>query len=61
MAVHKRTLAWKTPWTEKLGGLQSMESQSQTGPSAHAHAYGCFTALCSFLQYNEVNPLPVYF
>ena len=27
MATHSRILAWKTPWLEKLGGLQSMESQ----------------------------------
>ena len=24
MAPHSRTLAWKIPWTEKPGGLQSM-------------------------------------
>ena len=23
MATHSRILAWKIPWTEKLGGLQS--------------------------------------
>ena len=27
MATHSSTLAWKTPWTEKLGRLQSMGSQ----------------------------------
>ena len=27
MATHSRILAWKIPWTEELGGLQSMESQ----------------------------------
>ena len=26
-ATHSSTLAWKIPWTEELGGLQSMESQ----------------------------------
>ena len=24
MAPHSNTLAWKIPWTEELGGLQSM-------------------------------------
>ena len=24
MAPHSSTLAWKTPWTEEPGGLQSM-------------------------------------
>ena len=27
MAIHSSILAWKIPRTEKLGGLQSMESQ----------------------------------
>ena len=27
MAPHSRTLAWKIPWTEETGGLQSMRSQ----------------------------------
>ena len=27
MAAHSSILAWKTPWTEKPGGLQSMGSQ----------------------------------
>ena len=28
MATHSSTLAWKIPWTEEPGRLQSMESQS---------------------------------
>ena len=28
MATHSSTLAWRIPWTEELGGLQSMGSQS---------------------------------
>ena len=27
MATHSSILAWKIPWTEKPGGLQSMRSQ----------------------------------
>ena len=27
MATHSSTLAWKMPWTEEPGGLQSMELQ----------------------------------
>ena len=31
MATHSSILAWRIPWTEEHGGLQSMESQnSQT-------------------------------
>ena len=29
-ATHSSILAWRIPWTEEPGGLQSMESQSQT-------------------------------
>ena len=27
MTTHSSILAWKIPWTEEPGGLQSMESQ----------------------------------
>ena len=27
MAIHSSTLAWKIPWTEEAGGLQSIGSQ----------------------------------
>ena len=27
MAIHSNTIAWKIPWTEELGRLQSMGSQ----------------------------------
>ena len=30
MATHSSTLAWKIPWIEKPGGLQSIGSQRQT-------------------------------
>ena len=29
MAAHSSVLAWKTPWTEEPGGLQSMGSQKK--------------------------------
>ena len=28
MAIYSRTIAWKIPWTEEPGRLQSMESQT---------------------------------
>ena len=30
MAIHSSTIAWKVPWTEDPGRLQSMGSQSRT-------------------------------
>ena len=35
--AHSSILAWKTPWTEELGRLQSTGSQSQTGLSMQSH------------------------
>ena len=40
MATHSSTLAWKIPWTEEPGRLQSMGSQSQT-------------RLSDFMSYNK--------
>ena len=39
MAIHSSILAWKIPWTEEPGRLQSMESQSQTQLSTHVHIW----------------------
>ena len=30
MATHSSIIAWRIPWTEELGGLQSVGSQTQT-------------------------------
>ena len=30
MATHSSTLAWRIPWTDEPGGLQTTGSQSQT-------------------------------
>ena len=38
MAPHSSTLAWKIPWTEEPGGLQSMGSlESETTERLHFH------------------------
>ena len=38
MAPHSSTLAWKIPWTEEPGGLQSMESlELDTTDQLHFH------------------------
>ena len=38
MATHSRILAWRIPWTEEPGGLQSTGSQSRTRLSDRAQA-----------------------
>ena len=42
IATHSSTLAWRIPWTEEPGGLQSKWSQSQTWLSDwHTHSLLC--------------------
>ena len=38
MATHSSILAWVIPWTEEIGGLQSMGSQRVRHDSATEHA-----------------------
>ena len=40
MSTHSCVLAWRVPWTEESGGLQSMGSQSRTQLSHWARARG---------------------
>ena len=40
-AIHSGILAWKIPWTEESGGLQSTELQSQPGLIVHTYAHTC--------------------
>ena len=43
MATHSSTLAWRIPWAEEPGGLQSMESQrvghDLVTERAHTHTH----------------------
>ena len=40
IAMHSSILAWKIPWTEEPGGLQSMGSQRDRHDLAPAHRFG---------------------
>ena len=44
MATHSRILAWKIPWREKPGGLQSMESK-KSDMTEHIHMFTCMFML----------------
>ena len=40
MATHSSILAWRIPWTEELGGLQSMgRKESDTTEQLHFHLF----------------------
>ena len=69
MATRSSTLAWKTPWTEEPGRLQSPGSQSGTQPSTstqgalYSHAWNsleetesnwCLKDLLSILLFNFI-------
>ena len=55
MATHSSILAWRIPWTEEPGGLQSMGSQrvrhdlatEQTNEYFHCHESPLFSAYLS--------------
>ena len=56
MAPHSSTLAWKIPWTEEPGGLQSMGSQRV--------GHNCVTSLSlfTFMHWRgKWQPTPVFF
>ena len=39
MATHSSILAWRIPWTEEPGVLQSMDSQRVTHTHTHTHTH----------------------
>ena len=43
MTAHSSTFAWRIPWTEDSGGLQSMGSQGQTQLSDYHFHFIVFT------------------
>ena len=58
MAAQASILAWRTPWTEKSGGLQSMGSQSQTRLS-NKHPCSYVILFSPSHQSHEVDTLTI--
>ena len=55
MAPHSSTLAWKIPWTEEPGGLQSMGSRRV------GHNWGTSLSLFTFMHWRgKWQPTPVF-
>ena len=55
MATHSSTLAWKIPWTEEPGGLQSMGSQRAR------HDWATSLSLFTFMHWRRKwHPTPVF-
>ena len=56
MAPHSTTLAWKIPWTEEPGGLQSMRSLRVR------HDWATSLSLFTFMHWRRNwQPIPVFF
>ena len=55
MALHSSTLAWKIPWTEEPGRLQSMQSQRVR------HNWATSLSLSTFMHWRRTwQPTPVF-
>ena len=54
MAPHSSTLAWKIPWTEEPGGLQSM------GSLRVGHDWATSLSLFTCMHWREWQPTPVF-
>ena len=60
MATHSSTLAWRIPWTEELGGLQSWVTKSWTRlsdftslslyPLESLHFHHDIASFCSYFE-----------
>ena len=46
MATHSSSLAWRIPWTENPGGLQSIASQMSDMIEATEHTNSSYYTLC---------------
>ena len=64
MATHSSILAWRIPWTEEPGGLQSMGSQRvghEWSNLAHTHArilhWVCWRSFLGPLDCKEIKPV----
>ena len=58
MATHSSIHAWRIPWTEEPGGLQSLGSQRVRHSLDTKQQV--FTILCQFLLYNNMNHPDMY-
>ena len=58
MATHSSTLAWKIPWTEEPGRLQSMGSQSRTRLSDFTFTLFSIAAVLVCIPTNSVRGFP---
>ena len=62
MATHSSVLAWRIPWTEEPGGLQSMgHKESDTTERLHFHFIKLRLFLSVFSLWNFLNQERVFY
>ena len=54
MTIHSSILAWKLPWTEEAGRLQSMRWQ-RAGTMEHTHTYMALLLLLLLSRFSCVR------
>ena len=54
MATYSSILAWRIPWTEEPGGLQSMGSQSRTGLGMHLRTWLIYSVVLVCVSFSVV-------
>ena len=60
MATHSSILAWRIPWTEEAGGLQSMDcKESDMTEQLNHHCYIC-VCVCVYVYVNMYVCIYVY-
>ena len=57
MATHSSILAWRIPWTEELGGLQSMDHK-ESDTTEQLHFTCSFTLLPKLINIQTHLSLP---
>ena len=61
MATHSRILAWRIPWTEEPGGLQSMGSQRVGHDCHYLHFQNYYAYLVKEAKQNRIHDVWFYF
>ena len=57
IAMHSSILAWKSPWTEELGGLQSI-GRTESDTTKHTHIHSSVYISIPVFQFTPLNPCP---
>ena len=61
MVTHSSILAWRIPWTEEPGGLQSMGSQRvrhDEVTNTHTHTYTQYSIKATYIVFLKSNSGP---